>query len=66
MRFTLRGARLVDAHMDLAEGEITIGGAHIEQLGEGDTAPGRGGGADDPDARSLSHEERRAPCTAAR
>ena len=41
MRFTLRGARLVDANMDLAEGEITIDGAHIEEVGEKSTTPGR-------------------------
>jgi N-acetylglucosamine-6-phosphate deacetylase len=41
MRFTLRGARLVDATMDLAEGEITVDGAHIEQVGEGNAASGR-------------------------
>lgn len=33
MRFTLRGTRLVDATMDLAEANITVDGAHIEQIG---------------------------------
>ena len=41
MRFTLRGTRLVDANKDLAEGEITIDGAHIESVGEGCRASGR-------------------------
>ncbi len=41
MRFTLRGARLVDATMDLAEGDITFDGGHIEQVGEKSTTPGR-------------------------
>ena len=40
MRFTLRGARLVDADMDLTEGEITIDGAHIEEVGEKSRTPG--------------------------
>lgn len=41
MRFTLRGTRLVDAEMDLAEGDITIDGAHIEQVGQDNPAPGK-------------------------
>ncbi|HEX7737057.1 MAG TPA: N-acetylglucosamine-6-phosphate deacetylase [Ktedonobacteraceae bacterium] len=41
MRFTLRGTRLVDANMDLAESEITIDGAHIESVGNGNAAPGK-------------------------
>lgn len=39
MRFTLRGARLVDATMDLAEADITIDGAHIERIGSAPRAP---------------------------
>ncbi len=35
MRFTLRGARLVDATMDLADADITVIGARIEQVGRG-------------------------------
>ncbi|MBA2286000.1 MAG: N-acetylglucosamine-6-phosphate deacetylase [Ktedonobacteraceae bacterium] len=34
MRFTLRGARLVDAAMEIPEGDITIDGMHIEAVGE--------------------------------
>jgi N-acetylglucosamine-6-phosphate deacetylase len=34
MRFTLSGARLVDATMDLPERDIVIGGEHIEGIGE--------------------------------
>ncbi|MFL5702820.1 MAG: amidohydrolase family protein, partial [Ktedonobacteraceae bacterium] len=34
MRFTLRGARLVDATMDIASGDITINGDRIENVGE--------------------------------
>lgn len=41
MRFTLRGTRLVDATMDLAEGDITIDGAHIEGVGQKADAPGK-------------------------
>ena len=41
MRFTLRGTHLVDATMDLTEGDITIDGAHIERVGENNDAPGR-------------------------
>lgn len=41
MRFTLRGTRLVDANLDLTEGEITIDGAHIEQVGGRNAAPGK-------------------------
>jgi N-acetylglucosamine-6-phosphate deacetylase len=41
MRFTLRGARLVDAKMDQAEGDITVDGAHIEQVGEGAASSGK-------------------------
>lgn len=41
MRFTLRRTRLVDATMDLAEGDITIDGTHIEQVGQESNAPGR-------------------------
>src|SRR6266851_5112411 len=41
MRFTLRGVRLIDATTDLAEGEITIDGAHIERVGGESTEPGR-------------------------
>lgn len=41
MRFTLRGTRLVDATMDLAEGDITIDGAQIEQVGQDHPAPGK-------------------------
>ena len=41
MRFTLRGTRLVDATMDLAEGDITVEGVHIEQVGQNNHAPGK-------------------------
>lgn len=41
MRFTLRGARLVDATMDLADADITVAGAHIEQVGRNLCAPER-------------------------
>ncbi len=41
MRFTLRGARLVDENMDLAEGDITIDGAHIDYVGEEHAESGR-------------------------
>lgn len=41
MRFTLRGTRLVDATMDLAEGDITVDGANIEQVGKESDAPGK-------------------------
>src|SRR5581483_8901751 len=41
MRFTLRGTRLVDATMDLAEGDITVEGTHIEQVGQNNHAPGK-------------------------
>lgn len=41
MRFTLRGTRLVDATMDLAEGDITVDGAYIEQVGGESDAPGK-------------------------
>ncbi len=41
MRFTLRGTRLVDATMDLAEGDITVEGAHIEQVGQNNHTPGK-------------------------
>lgn len=41
MRFTLRGTRLVDATMDLAEGDITVDGAHIEGVGQKTDAPGK-------------------------
>lgn len=34
MRFTLRGARLVDASMDMANGDITIHGTQIESVGQ--------------------------------
>lgn len=34
MRFTLRGARLVDASMDMASGDITINGTQIENVGQ--------------------------------
>ncbi|MEO7019726.1 MAG: N-acetylglucosamine-6-phosphate deacetylase [Ktedonobacteraceae bacterium] len=33
MRFTLRGTRLVDATMDLADADITVDGTQIEQVG---------------------------------
>lgn len=35
MRFTLRGARLVDATMDLARGDVTVDGTRIQEVGEG-------------------------------
>jgi N-acetylglucosamine-6-phosphate deacetylase len=41
MRLTLRGTRLVDATMDLAKGDITIEGAHIDQVGPSNEAPGK-------------------------
>ena len=41
MRFTLRGTRLVDATMDLAEADIAVAGAHIEQVGQGIQAVGK-------------------------
>src|SRR5579872_3831056 len=41
MQFTLRGTRLVDATMDLTEGDITIDGAHIEQVGRDNPASGK-------------------------
>ncbi|HEY1353131.1 MAG TPA: N-acetylglucosamine-6-phosphate deacetylase [Ktedonobacteraceae bacterium] len=41
MRFTLRGTRLVDATMDLPEGDITIEGTLIEQVGSHNCAPGK-------------------------
>ena len=41
MHFTLRGARLVDATMDLVEADITVAGTHIEQVGRDLYAPGR-------------------------
>ncbi len=43
MRFMLRGARLVDATMDQAGGEITVDGAHIQQVGasKGRDTPGK-------------------------
>lgn len=41
MRFTLRGTRLVDATMDLAETDITIDGTRIEQLGPAEQEPGK-------------------------
>lgn len=41
MRFTLRGTRLVDATMDLAEADIAVVGAHIEQIGQGIQARGK-------------------------
>lgn len=41
MRFTLRGARLVDATMDLAEANITIDGRQIEQIGSMGHTPGK-------------------------
>src|SRR5947209_9692090 len=33
MRFTLRGARLVDASMEMPEGDIDIDGTHIRAVG---------------------------------
>ena len=33
MRFTIRGARLVDALMDMPVGNITIDGTHIQAVG---------------------------------
>lgn len=36
MRFTLRGARLIDATMGLPGGDITIEGTHILAIGSGD------------------------------
>src|SRR5260370_34681493 len=41
MRFTLRGTRLVDATMDLAEADITVDGTQIEQVGQNVLAPGK-------------------------
>lgn len=43
MRFTLRGARLVDATMDLVESEITVDGSYIACVGKRarETAPGK-------------------------
>jgi N-acetylglucosamine-6-phosphate deacetylase len=41
MRFTLRGARLVDATMDLSEGDITFDGGHIEHVGGTSADPGK-------------------------
>lgn len=41
MRFTLRGTRLVDATMDLAKGDITVEGAHIEAVGQVGEEPGK-------------------------
>lgn len=35
MRFTLRGARIVDATMELPSGDITIDGTHISAIGVG-------------------------------
>ncbi|MGH2507550.1 MAG: amidohydrolase family protein, partial [Ktedonobacteraceae bacterium] len=39
MRFTLRGTRVVDATMDLAEADITINGVQIERIGSVVHAP---------------------------
>lgn len=39
MPFTLRGARLVDATTDIAEGDITIDGTHIKAVGTQCIAP---------------------------
>lgn len=41
MRLTLRGTRLVDATMDLTEGDITFDGGYIEQVGGKSTDPGK-------------------------
>lgn len=41
MRLTLRGARLVDANRDQAEGDIIIDGAHIERVGGCTAASGK-------------------------
>lgn len=40
MRFTLQGARLVDATTDLPESDITIDGAYIEAVGSSSTRSG--------------------------
>lgn len=39
MRLTLRGARLVDAATDLAQGDITIEDGRLAAVGQDDTAP---------------------------
>ena len=41
MRLTLRGTRLVDATIDLAEGDITFDGGRIEQVGGRSADPGK-------------------------
>lgn len=40
MRFTLRGARLVDAAQDLPEGDLTLDGARIAAVGHPSETPG--------------------------
>src|SRR5262245_25471672 len=40
MRYTLRGAHLIDAVSDLPESDVTIDGAHIAALGRGARRPG--------------------------
>ena len=53
MRFTLRGARLVDATTDIPEGDITIDGTYIHAVGDASEAETFGRAGKSIDASNM-------------